>query len=133
MLDVQDEEWGGALCPPVHGQSNCCGLCQLTRKNQRQNSLRTSAKSLELCPVKGRLDSRQLATEGLRWRTCCPKESLDTWEFELNSGITRMLWKRWLTPTVDCFASDNFHSVEVYYSFDPDPRALRRVFCAVPG
>ena len=53
------------------------------------------------------------------------KESLKVWEFGLEPWVTRGLWEKWFTPTVDCFASKAFHTVETYYSFHPDPQAAR--------
>ena len=54
------------------------------------------------------------------------KQSLETWEFGLDTEVAQMIWQRWFTPVVDCFASRDFHLLEEYYSFYPDPVALRR-------
>ena len=54
------------------------------------------------------------------------KQSLATWEFGLDPRVAEMIWQRWFVPTVDSFASRDFHLVRRYYSFYPDPLAERR-------
>ena len=53
------------------------------------------------------------------------KEHLRTWEFGLKEELIEMVTSQWGQPTMDLFASANFHIVENYCSLEADPRAAR--------
>ena len=53
------------------------------------------------------------------------KEHLLTWEFGLKVKMVDMVTSQWGQPTMDLFASENFHIVETYCSLEADSGAAR--------
>jgi hypothetical protein len=48
------------------------------------------------------------------------------WDFGLALPVIDRIFQRWFIPDIDLFASNDFHVVEKYYSWLPDPAAKAR-------
>ena len=51
---------------------------------------------------------------------------LEVWECGLTGQTAHLIWDTFFIPSVDLFASKNFHLVDSYCSWFPDEKALAR-------
>ena len=74
---------------------------------------------------KGWITARWIPREQNQMADLLSKESLQTWEFGLNQDSLNKVTRKWGIPTMDLFASKNFHVTSNYCSVEADAAAAQ--------